>query len=483
MNDDPPPKPPAPQEVMKSLEIKSAVLETDMMHQKSAAEAATQIVLQFKRQLQAATLAIEKKSESQQSRIDFLTRTLKAAEKEKDRLYTKIHQLDMEVESQKDKYEQQVETMQYQAGEIESSYKAKIQAALQQLRGLREFQEHKQAMDQKMRNLSNLIAKERKERTAELASIHRKIIAQREYYEHQLSSKLFEANEYATRFNDLDLDAATTKILHQIEQRREELKNENFQAAEVIKRNDQLRHQIQDLEQQKHILEESEKNLTSQAVELKSKLEDTKKKVDESLELSKTRLEQHKSRMMSKIDELNARLEEDKARTEELKKELALSQKIVNNAEEQRALRLKKDNDLLGVMNEAAIFILTSLELQEKDPSKDEIVSHSSALNAVIRKLGNVSQDLTGVQAKVDTDLTKDQNIQTEKPIKKFVNSGKPMLTGALNAGNKTVSNVTKARNPPNQAKFTDLPEYQRLYGQKDKPTKTGTIHVKRANK
>jgi hypothetical protein len=49
-------------------------------------------------------------------------------------------------------------------------------------------------------------------------------------------------------------------------------------------------------------------------------------------------------------------------------------------------------------MNECAIFVLTSLELQEKDPSKDEVASHSSALNAVIRKIGNVSQDLTGIQ-------------------------------------------------------------------------------------
>ena len=196
-----PPKPTA-----KQLEIKSTVIEHDIMSQRSARTDAAQLVLQFKRQLQAAALQVEKKAETQQSRIEFLTRTLNSAEKEKDRLIGRIRQFESEADSQKEKYNHQVEAIQYQTKEIESSYTNKIQNALTQLRALREFQGHKHQMDERMRNLGNQIAKERKQRTVELAAIHKKLVAQREYYEHQLTTKLSEADEYATKFDDLDLD-------------------------------------------------------------------------------------------------------------------------------------------------------------------------------------------------------------------------------------------------------------------------------------
>lgn len=448
---------PKPQAVVKELEVQTIVQENRLMGHRAAREDATQLVLQFKRQLQEAALAIEKKTETQQSRIDFLTRTLNSSQKEKERLYSKLRQLNSECEAQKDKFEQQVENLQYQAKEVENNYVSKIQAALHQLRGLREFQEHKHQMDERMRNLGQLIAKERKERTAELAQIHKKLIAQREYYERQLASNLAEADEYATRFEDLDLDRATTKILHETEQRREALKSENALTVEVIKRNDQLRHQVQDLEQQRRVLEESEKNLTTQAVDLKAKLDDTNKKLQESSDLAQSRLEQLKHQLHNRISELDGKLEQEKKNTENLKRELALAQKQFSNAEAQRDERLKKDTNLLGVMNEAAIFILTSLELQEKDPSKDEITAHSSALNAVIRKISNVSQDLTGVQQK-PVDPIQNQGIQTELPMKKFVASGKP-------------DNAAKIRSLKQQMTtkqtedFRKSPEYQRIFG------------------
>lgn len=456
-----PPKP-----TTKELEIKSTVMQNDIMSQRSARADATQLVLQFKKQLQAAALQVEKKAETQQSRIEFLTRTLNNAEKEKDKLISRIRQFENESESQREKYNQQVEAIQYQTKEIESSYAHKIQNALSQLRALREFQGHKHQMDERMRNLSNQIAKERKQRTVELAQIHKKLVAQREYYEHQLTTKLSEADEYATKFEDLDLDKVTTKILHETEERREAIKEEANMATEVIKRNDQLRHQIQDLEQQRKLLNDSEKSLTSQTVDLKAKLEDTKRKVDESIELSKSRIQQLKDRMANKISELEMRLDDDKKQKENLTRELALAQRQLAFAESQRDERLKKDRNLLSVMNESAIFILTSLELQEKDPTKEELAAHSSALNAVIRKIANVSQDLTGVEPKFAKDTTNDTPLKSESKIKSFLSSGKPTAITAA---------VRKAKSQRKNAEdFRNLPDYQKLYG---KDTKNSRIY------
>lgn len=449
----------------KELELKASVIENDIMSKRSAREDATQLVLEFKRKLQQAALSVEKKSETQQSRIDFLTRTLNNAEREKDKIISRIRQINNETEVQKDKYDQQVEAIQNRSKEIEASYKNKILNALTQLRSLREFQEHKHQMDERTRNLGNQIAKERKQRTVELAAIHKKLVAQREYYEHQLESKLSEADEYATKFEDLDLDRATTKILHETEQRREAIKAEANMASEVIKRNDQLRHQIQDLEQQCKILEDSEKSLTTQAVDLKAKFEDTKKRVNESIELSKSRLQQLRERMNGKINDLESRLGEAQKQKESLTRELALANKQLAFAEKLRDERLKKDRNLLDVMNESAIFILTSLELQEKDPTKEEVSSHSSALNAVIRKIGTISQEITGVEPKFAQE--QDQAKAPEVKTRTFVATGKPSpITTA----------VRKARAQANQAEdFRNLPEYQRLYGKDTKTSYTST--------
>lgn len=464
----------------KELEIKSNVMENDIMSQRSAHTDAAQLVLQFKRQLQAAALQVEKKTETQQERIEFLTRTLNSAEKEKDRIISRIRQFENEADSQKEKYNQQVEAIHYQTKEIESSYTTKIQNALSQLRSLREFQGHKHQMDERMRNLGNQIAKERKQRTIELAEIHRKLVAQREYYEHQLATKLSEADEYATKFEDLDLDKATTKILHETEERREAIKAEANMASEVVKRNDQLRHQIQDLEQQRKVLNDNEKNLTSQTVDLRAKLEDTKRKVSESFELSRSRIQQLKERMSNKILELETRLEDDRRQQENLTRELALAQRQLAFAETQRDERLKKDRNLLGVMNESAIFILTSLELQEKDPTKEELAAHSSALNAVIRKIANVSQDLTGVEPKFVKDTSEDTPHFNESKVKGFLASGgKPTAITAA---------VRKAKSQRKNAEdFRNLPDYQKLYSKDSKNSntyaKTKVVKINRSGK
>jgi hypothetical protein len=108
-------------------------------------------------------------------------------------------------------------------------------------------------MDQRMRQFGTIVARERKERAAELTYTHRQIGAQRESYQQQSSAKLSEADGYATKFSDLDLDRATTKILQETEHRRESPKAGHALTSEVTKRNDQLRHKAQDLEQQRQV--------------------------------------------------------------------------------------------------------------------------------------------------------------------------------------------------------------------------------------
>jgi hypothetical protein len=175
------PEPPNPGELAKQLSLQKAVQEQELMQQRDARQEATQLILQFKRQLIEAAIAVDRKAESQQSRLDFLNRAVLNAEWEKKWLASKMRQLNRENDSQRDKFEQQLETMMYQARETENSYRAKIAATLAQLRTLREFQEHKHKMDERMRQLGNIIARERKERAAELAQLHRQLVAQREF--------------------------------------------------------------------------------------------------------------------------------------------------------------------------------------------------------------------------------------------------------------------------------------------------------------
>ncbi|KAI5482961.1 hypothetical protein TVAGG3_1075680 [Trichomonas vaginalis G3] len=427
------------QQVQK-LTVETECLENELMNIKSSRTRANQVIQEFKKQLQSVALDVDRKKESQNDRIKYLNHAALKQQKKKKRLNSKLRQLEIEVESQKEKYESQVEAMQYQAHEIETNLKSKIQVALHQLRGLREFQEHKHQMDEQMRNISQLISKERKERLAEQSAIHKKLQAQREYYEKQLSHDLAEADSFATEFQDLHLDLATTKILHETEAKREALKADNNNTLEVIKKNDQLRHQLQDLEQQRRLLTDTEKNLTAQAVDFKSKLNDTAKKVEEAIETSNQKLDALRNRMNNKIAELNERLTNAQQENDNLKRQVSLQEKSLEHAEFIRDEKLRKQQELMYVMNEAAIFILTSLELQEKGPTKDELSQHSSGLNAVIRKLANISQDMSGIEKK---------SVKSDKDEK----ADKKMLS------RQKTSNTASAS------------ESQRTYGQKDSST------------
>jgi chromosome segregation ATPase len=464
----PPESPKAPEAakpaaVLKDLRLHDSLAQEEAMQQHTAREDATQLVLRFKKRLQDAALQVERKAENQQSRLEFLSRTAQNAEREKERLVSKLHQLNRDIEAQKDRYDQQIENITYQASELRTNYGQKIQGTIEQLKTLREFQEHKQKMEMRMRQLGAILARERKDRSEELTAIHRKLVAQRKYYEHALTTSLSEADEYATKFEDLDLDRATAKILQETEHRREALKTEHQLTAEVVKRNDQLRHQVQDLEQQRRILEESEKNLTMQAVDLKAKLRDTVKKSQEAQEQFRERLDHLTKHLAGKIGELTEKLDAGRKAGESLRRELALAKKQLGSAEAQRDERLKKDYDLLGVMTECAMFVLTSLELQEKDPSKDEVASHSSALNAVIRKIENVSQDLTGIQRKPD----QHGEGNAVSSVKKFIMSGNPP---------QSQSPKVKPHKPKPAEDFRKNPEYLRIFG-KDAggPTATAT--------
>jgi len=435
-----------PKQQLQKLDVEASCLENELMTIKSARTQASEAVLQFKRQLQTACLEVEKKNDSQRDRIQFLQRALETSEKEKDRLLSRLKQIDNEIGTQKEKYDSQVEALQYQAYEVETNLKSKIQVALHQLRGLREFQEHKHQMDQQMRTVSHILAKEKKERIAEQSLIHKALQSQREHYENQLNNDLNEANGFATKFEDLHLDKATTKILHEAEAKREELQRENSLTAEVLKKNDQLRHQLLDLEQQKKILNDLEKTLTLQSVDLKAKLGEVTNKYNDSLEATKEQINQLRNNMKERTAELTNHLENLKQENANVKRQLALSQKNLEKAQNLKEEKLRKQQELLGVMNEAAIFILTSLELQEQEPTKETIVKNSNSLNAVIRKLANVAQDMTGVESRsADSSNKNDSSAQTDK---KMSNRFDFMKKGTNDFKNNT--------------------EYQKVYGNKD---------------
>jgi hypothetical protein len=148
------------------------------------------------------------------------------------------------------------------------------------------------------------------------------------------------------------------------------------------------------------------------------------------------------------IAELSARAAAARERGDALRRELALAERQLAAAEAQRDERLRKSTNLLSVMNETAVFVLTSFECQARDLSKDDIAAHSGALSAIIREMANIGQELTGIQPPAMQKPVVSKSVQTVLPVKKFITSGN-------SAAKPTVAKVSE---------FRRASEYQRVF-------------------
>jgi hypothetical protein len=138
--------------------------------------------------------------------------------------------------------------------------------------------------------------------------------------------------------------------------------------------------------------------------------------------------------------------------TETLKRKLALATKQRVTAEAQCNDCLKKDQNLFSVIDQAAIFILRSLKLQKKDPSKEEVSSQASALNGVIRKIANISQDMAGIRP---GDEPAQQTMAKREVPRKWVNSGKATNTAKLRKKRQRAGKTMTSGRTPNTRGFS----------------------------
>lgn len=400
-------------------------------------------------------------------RIGFLNRAVRAAENDQVRLHQDMADIKKEEEVQKQKYEAEAERINYEANDINTALKSKIQVALHQLRGLREFQERKHQLDQQMKAVKQLIEEERKQHYIELTDIHHQLIDQRQYYDHDLSVKLAAANEFARNFADLHVDLATSKIMKETHENRTALSKENTRSMDVLKKNEDLRKQIKTLEQRKIIFEGKDKKVSAESTELRANCEKLETDFIKIIDSNKEKIDQLREEMDERISELTDRLKIDREENERLKRQCAIETKNLQLAEESRFENFRKECDLLDSMNSAATFVLTSLEDKYKDQTENEEIAKSkSALNALIRKLAIIDAEINAkAKSRRLLHSSRDIAVQTDKPDPAMILSGKtqPPLTSrvGINPRIRTLKGLQDIKN---------MPQYKRLYGSMKAP-------------
>lgn len=239
---------------------------------KSTKDLEAQAILQFKKQLQDATLNTERNTEIIENRINLMHTAIAQCKAEKEETKQRLKKIFLDIDEQKDIFERKMSSMEKKYFELEGTLKGKIAVYAKQLNQLRDAQNQKHLLEEETLKMNELMNEEKNQRNSELAAMQRKLVAQRDYYITKLTEKIGEDGT-----SDLRLDMVTNRIQNQIEDHREELKNVNSLTQDVIKRNNQLRHQLQDLEQKNKALSINENALTNQSVELKNKVSDIKK--------------------------------------------------------------------------------------------------------------------------------------------------------------------------------------------------------------
>lgn len=409
--------------------------------------------------------------ETRKDRADFLRRAIRAAETDQANLKKRMEEIRTQEAEEKQQHNADMEQLRIKFSDIETALKSKVQGALQQLKGLREFQEHKHQLDQQKRQVTKLISDGKKQNAQELTDIHRKLVEQREFYENQLREQLAVARQFATDFADLHLDLATQKIADETKTLRDKMKEEDMTELEIITKNEKLRSQLKRVQQEYDIHVQSTSTVETRAARLKKEHDAMEARVTTDGQNYDDIIRAFRDESDFKVKELSKRAEELRNLNVDLKQKTAVAARELALAEERRYEKMKKEYELVNALNNAAVFVLTSLDKKVTSDDDEELSTQKSALNQIIRKLAMIKKAPPSSSRTPGTEL-RDVEVQTDKPRN-------PLLTGAKVSEPSTSSRASNPRSWGIQ-KFRDVPEYQRIFSGKRDPALGNRVRYRR---
>lgn len=443
-----------PEQTIKQTEIDNSCLERELNDATSKRDGARALIASSIASINQARATNADILQTRSDRISFLRRAISAAETDQQRFQAELRDIESRAEQEKQCQNAKLEKLRLDFNEVESELKARVHGALQQLKNLREFQEHRHILDQQKRQLTQMIADEKKKYSDELSDIHRRLVEQREFYEQDLREKLAAANQFVDDYADLHMDLVTQKIAAETKSRRDEMRDGNASDFKLLTDNESLRKQATELQRSHQIRAQSVKVVEGRATKMKAQADEIEARMNSQGQDARDRLRGFREETEFRITELTQRVKDLRDMNVELKQKTAIAAKDLAAAEESRFEHMKKEYELVTAMNDAAVFVLTSLD-KVADKEDEEIKKKKSALNQIVQILATIEKK-PPVAARAKTIELKEAEVQTEKPCNPLLWTGKiaepPSSARVANPRLKASNN------------FKRMPEYRRVY-------------------
>jgi hypothetical protein len=270
--------------------------------------------------------------------------------------------------------------------EIEGSLRSQIQMSLVQLKGLRECQEYRSQIEIQRRQITAMIASDKKEHANEMSQIHHQLVDQREFYEEQLASKLGAAEEFAGDFAELHIDNLTGKIQKETWTFETQFRNENAELYQALKDNENLRATLTKLRQQGKIRSGCVDKVDKEADKLEKELEDLERQSARPRNV----VSDVEEAFSAKVVRMRNFLEEQHNENISLKKDVALLTARLAALEAESTDRQAEGSDLLSAVKESSALILAKLNETQGELPKNEQISKLSPFAQLVQRLGSL---------------------------------------------------------------------------------------------
>ena len=444
-----------PEQTIKQTELDNTCLERELNDANAKRDGARNLIRDTIASINHARATNADVIQTRNDRIAFFRRAIAAAETDQKNLQQQLREIEARGEDERLKQNAKMEQLRLDFSEVESDLRAQVQGRLQQLKNLREFQEQRHILDQQKRQLTQMIAQERQQYSDELTEIHRKLVEQREFYERDLREKLATANKFVDDYADLHMDLVTQKIADETKTKRDEMKDGNASDFKLLTDNEKLRKKATDLERNHEIHKRSVKVVETRAIKIKAQMDEVEARMNAQGQDAGESLRNFRDEAEFRITELTQRLRDMRDMNVELKQKTALAAKNLAAVQESRFEHMKKEYELVTAMNDAAVFVLTSLD-KVADTEDEEIKKKKSALNQIVQILANMKPK-PPVAARAKTTELKEAEVQTEKPCNPLLWGGKTPEPPGSSKG--TGNPRTRVAN-----NFRKMPEYRRVY-------------------
>jgi hypothetical protein len=341
--------------------------------------------------LNQATLDCNTEVGTHRDRLLFHQRALATALSDQERLKRWAADIEIRAGNEKAKYNEELEGLRFAWSEVQNGVRSKIQIALQQLKSLREFQDHKHRIDQQKRQVSLLIKNERAQNSDDLTEIHHQLLDQRMFYENDFSERMATAQRFVADFSDLHMDLLAQRIADETMKCRGELDRDNEEALKNLNENSELRRKWERLEQQHQIHQMRTDRSQREHTKAKEQTEILERALTEQLARSERVLTEVRETNENRVAELRRRLRAARDRNVELKQEAAVAARNLAAVEEAKYEHFRREYELMQSMNDAAVFLLTALDDRFGPiPEENAVRNQRCTLNQIIRKLATI---------------------------------------------------------------------------------------------